>query len=45
MEPKDITPVELRDGMYYKREDFLARPTPVKVLQASVLVPTDLEVE
>lgn len=27
MEPKDVTPVELRDGMYYKREDFLARPS------------------
>ena len=27
MEPKDVTPVELRDGMYYKREDLFARPS------------------
>ena len=27
MEPKDITPVELRDGMYYKRGDCFSRPS------------------
>ena len=27
MEPKDVTPVELRDGMFYKREDALSRPS------------------